>query len=226
MIKNRITGDVGQKKSSPRFRNNDRGFSIVELLVVTTIGIILTAVAVMNIAPLMKVSKAKSAQELVLGEMRNAHERAINERRIYRFTFTPPQTIQLEVGTPANLRARITGSAAAFAQAQRPLTLPQGFQFVALAGIPTTAAKVPDGFGAGANAVDFDIDYGGGQTQIYFQPDGRALDALNRLNNGVVYMADPNDLLSSQAVSLYGSTGRAKGWSILKNPDGSVRWAQ
>ena len=73
MIKNRITGDVGQKKSSPRFRNNDRGFSIVELLVVTTIGIILTAVAVMNIAPLMKVSKAKSAQELVLGEMRNAH---------------------------------------------------------------------------------------------------------------------------------------------------------
>jgi prepilin-type N-terminal cleavage/methylation domain-containing protein len=221
MIKNKMTGDAVRKLGS-----RDRGFSVVELLVVTTIGLILSAVAVMNIAPLMKQSNAKSAQEMVLGEMRNAHERAINERRIYRFTFVPPSTIQLEVGTPNNLRARITGAQATFGPAQPPLTLPNGYRFVALAGIPTTAAKVPDGFGSGANPVDFDIDYGGGQTQIYFQPDGRALDAQNRLNNGVVYMADPSDLLTSQAVSLYGSTGRSKGWSIVKNPDGSVRWTQ
>jgi hypothetical protein len=124
------------------------------------------------------------------------------------------------------LFARVTGSAAAFSQAQSPILLPQNFQFVALAGIPTAAGSVPDGFGTGATAVDFDVDYGGGQTQIYFQPDGRALDAQNRLNNGVVYMADPTNLLSSRAVSLYGSTGRTKGWAIVKMANGTVRWTQ
>src|ERR1700682_349145 len=214
-------------QKSPRpLRQTEQGFSMVEMVVVVSIILTVAATAVMNILPLLKKSKADAAQELVLGEMRRAHERAIDERRIYRFTFVPPRTIQLEVGTPANLQARITGSAAAFAQAQVPLVLPPTIQFSAVPGIPTAAAAVPDGFGTGITAIDFDIDNGGGQTQIYFQPDGRALDAQNRLNNGVVYLADPNQLLSSRAVSLYGSTGRAKGWWLLKNPDGSVRWTQ
>jgi type II secretory pathway pseudopilin PulG len=199
---------------------------MVEMVVVVCIILTVAAAALMNILPLLKKSKADAAQELVLGEMRRAHERAIDDRRIYRFTFVAPQTIQLDVGTPANVQARITGSAAAFAQAQPPLVLPQSIQFLAVPGIPVAAGAVPDGFGTGATAIDFDVDNGGGQTQIYFQPDGRALDAQNRLNNGVVYIADPNQLLSSRAVSLYGSTGRVKAWSLLKNADGSVRWIQ
>jgi hypothetical protein len=52
------------------------------------------------------------------------------------------------------------------------------------------------------------------------------LDSLNRINNGVVYVAESNQLFSSRAVSLYGSTGRVKGWILSKNPDGSKRWTQ
>jgi type II secretory pathway pseudopilin PulG len=199
---------------------------MVEMIVVVCIILTVAAAALMNILPLLRKSKADAAQELVLGEMRRAHERAIDERRIYRFTLVAPQTIQLDVGTPANVQARITGSTAAFAQAQPPLALPLGIQFSAVPGIPVGAGAVPDGFGAGVTAIDFDVDNGGGQNQIFFQPDGRALDAQNRLNNGVVYIADPNQLLSSRAVSLYGSTGRVKAWSLLKNGDGSVRWIQ
>jgi type II secretory pathway pseudopilin PulG len=207
-------------------RQAEQGFSAVEMVVVLGIIMSIAAAAVMNILPLLSRSRASAAQEMVLGEMRRAHERAIDERRIYRFTFLAPRTIQLEIGTPANLQARITGSAAAFAPAQPALLLPQAVQFTIVPGIPVAAAAVPDGFGTGATAIDFDVDNGGGQTQIYFQPDGRALDAQNRLNNGVVYIAEPSQVLSSRAVSLYGSTGRAKGWWLLKNPDGSVRWTQ
>ena len=216
---------LSQKGSGPLWQI-EQGFSMVEMVVVISIILTIAAAALMNILPLLKKSKADAAQELVLGEMRRAHERAIDDRRIYRFTFVAPQTIQLDVGTPANVQARITGSAAAFAQAQPPLVLPLGIQFSAVPGIPVAAGAVPDGFGTGATAIDFDVDNGGGQNQIFFQPDGRALDAQNRLNNGVVYIADPNQLLSSRAVSLYGSTGRAKAWSLLKNADGSVRWIQ
>src|SRR5260370_38962051 len=122
----------------------EQGFSTVEMVVVIAIILIVSATAVFNILPLLKKSKADAAQELVLGEMRRAHERAIDDRRIYRFTFVAPQTIQLDVGTPANVQARITGSAAAFAQAQPPLVLPLGIQFSAVPGIPVPSGPVPD----------------------------------------------------------------------------------
>jgi len=223
---NKMHGNSLPQKCPGPVWQAEQGFSALEMVVVISVILIVSATAVFNILPSLKKSRADAAQELVLGEMRRAHERAIDERRIYRFTLVAPQTIQLDVGTPANLQARITGSAAAFAQAQPPLVLPQSIQFLAVPGIPVAAGAVPDGFGTGATAIDFDVDNGGGQTQIYFQPDGRALDAQNRLNNGVVYIADPNQLLSSRAVSLYGSTGRVKAWSLLKNADGSVRWMQ
>jgi prepilin-type N-terminal cleavage/methylation domain-containing protein len=225
-VTNKMHGNSLPQKCPGPLRQAEQGFSLIEMAVVVSVILIVSAIAVFNILPLLKKSRADAAQELVLGEMRRAHERAIDERRIYRLTFVAPQTIQLEVGTPANLQARITGSAAAFAQAQPPLVLPKSIQFSAVPGIPVAAGAVPDGFGTGATAIDFDVDNGGGQTQIYFQPDGRALDSQNRLSNGVVYLAEPSQLLTSRAVSLYGSTGRVKAWLLLKNPDGSVRWTQ
>jgi hypothetical protein len=109
--------------------------------------------------------------------------------------------------------------------AQPPLTLPGNIQFLAVPGIPTNPNATPDGFGSGANAIDFDIANGGGGTQIYFQPDGRSLDGANRLNDGVVYLAEPNNLYSSRAVSLYGTTGRSKSW-FLTQLNGAGKWTQ
>jgi prepilin-type N-terminal cleavage/methylation domain-containing protein len=195
----------------------ESGFSMTELAVVVTILLVVTAIALFNMVPSVKNSKANAGMELVLGVLRRAHERAIDERRIYRVTFVAPQTIQVEVGQVGNVATTITGSSPTFVQAQDPLTLPTGVQFTIVSGIPTSAAGTPDGFGSGANAIDFDIDNGGGGTQIYFQPDGRALDGANRLNSGVAYIAEPNNLSSSRAVSLFGSTGRAKSWYLTSN---------
>jgi len=157
--------------------------------------------------------------------LRRAHERAVDERRIYRVTFVAPQIIQVDVGQVANIASTVSGTTPAFTQAQAPLTLPPGVQFAAVAGIPTTAQTTPDGFGTGNNAIDFDISNGGGGTQVYFQPDGRALDGANRLNNGVIYIAQPNNLFSSRAVSLYGATGRVKPW-FLSKVGGVNGWSQ
>jgi len=162
---------------------------------------------------------------MVLGELRRAHERAVDERRIYRVTFTAPNTIQVDVGKVAVIGTTVTDSAPLFAAAQPPLTLPGTTQFVVVPGIPTNPLLTPDGMGTGANAIDFDLGNGGGGTQIYFQPDGRALDGANRLNSGVVYLANPTDLSSSRAVSLYGSTGRSKSWT-LATVLGGVGWVQ
>jgi prepilin-type N-terminal cleavage/methylation domain-containing protein len=214
-----------RRQRHPHTRFVQRGFSMVELSVVVLIILILTAVALMTMVPTVQNSRANAGMELVLGEMRRAHERAIDERRIYRLTFVPPNQIQLEVGQVANVASTITGTTPAFTTAQATLTLPDGIQFLCVGGIPTGAGSVPDGLGSGANAIDFDLGNGGGGTQIYFQPDGRALDGANRLNDGVVYIALPGNLYSSRAVTLFGSTGRSKGWK-LATLGGAAGWTQ
>jgi prepilin-type N-terminal cleavage/methylation domain-containing protein len=212
---------LSQRCTRPLWRV-EQGFSLVELIIVISIGLTVTAIALTNIMPSVRQSKSDSAKELVLGEMRRAHERAIDDRRIYRMTFVAPRRITLEVAALVSVQARVTGSSpTTFSQAQPPVDLPPSIQFLVVSGIPTAAGAVPDGFGSGVTAIDF-----GGQPAIYFQPDGRVLDALNRLINGVVYVAEPSQLFSSRAVSLYGSTGRAKGWFLSQNPDGSRRWTQ
>jgi type II secretory pathway pseudopilin PulG len=195
------------------------------MVVVLGVVFVVAATALMNILPSIRSSRANAAMEMVLGEMRRAHERAVDERRIYRVTFTAPQTIQVDVGQVAIIGTTITDSAPVFNAAQPPLTLPGNIQFLAAAGIPTNPNATPDGFGSGAVAIDFDVANGGARTQIYFQPDGRALDGANRLNDGVVYLAEPNNLFSSRAVSLYGTTGRSKSW-FLTQVNGAPKWTQ
>ena len=210
--------------SHPQHRA-ESGFSLVEMVVVVAVVFVVAATALINILPSVRSSRANAAMEMVLGEMRRAHERAVDERRIYRVTFTAPQTIQIDVGQVAIIGSTITDSAPVFVAAQPPLTLPGNIQFLAVPGIPTNPNATPDGFGSGANAIDFDIANGGGGTQIYFQPDGRSLDGANRLNDGVVYLAEPNNLYSSRAVSLYGTTGRSKSW-FLTQLNGAGKWTQ
>jgi type II secretory pathway pseudopilin PulG len=207
-------------------RSTQSGFSLLEITIVATIVLGATAAAFVNLMPSINNSRSNAGMELVLGELRRAHERAVDERRIYRVTFNAPNTIQVDVGTVAIIGATITDSAPAFQPAQLPLTLPGNMQFLVVPGIPTGALATPDSFGSGNNAIDFDLGNGGGGTQVYFEPDGRALDAGNRLNNGVLYIAQPTNLFSSRAVSLYGSTGRTKGWTLTKLAGGATGWTQ
>jgi len=68
-------------------KRSSRGFSTLEIVVVLGVIVILSTAAIIHIIPPLRKAKADAALEMVLGEMRLAHERAINERRIYRFTF-------------------------------------------------------------------------------------------------------------------------------------------
>jgi hypothetical protein len=61
---------------------------------------------------------------------------------------------------------------------------------------------------------------------IYFQPDGSAQDANSNINNGVVYIARPGDLASSRAITLWGATGRLRGWRLYITGTGTKAWRQ
>jgi len=105
-------------------------------------------------------------------------------------------------------------------------TLPNDMLFQALGGLPNTAATVPDGFGNGGTAIDFDQGVAGGiKNQVMFLPDGSARDTNGSLNSGIIYVARTADLYSSRSVTLYGATGRIRGWRLI-NSAGAPIWFQ
>jgi prepilin-type N-terminal cleavage/methylation domain-containing protein len=190
---------------------SERGFTLIEGIVVATIILILTAVAVAALGPMRDSAKLNSAVQTTINQLRMAHEEALAKRLQYVVTLQQPGTI-LTQWTKAGVGL----------QTERSVPLPNGIQFIAVPGIPTIPFT-PDGFGAGNVAIDFDQATGGGQNVIYFQPDGTAIDAAGNPNNGVVYIAKPGELSTSRAITLFGSTGRLKTW-YLRQQGAIVKW--
>ena len=59
-------------------RHSERGFSMVEMTVVVSIVVIVIGTAIFILTPAMKTSNSNAGLELVVGELRRAHERAVD----------------------------------------------------------------------------------------------------------------------------------------------------
>jgi Tfp pilus assembly protein FimT len=192
-----------RRSPSPPFQEMVRarpecGYSLLEALTVLAIVATCSALAALNIRPVLHDFQVNGAYGAALTAMRQARQSSVAERRVYVVTFVSPGTILVQ---RREQDGRLTTTGAT--------QLTFGMQFRAEPGIPTAAAQTPDHFGTGAVAIDFN-----GSNQVYFQPDGSAQDSANRESNGVVYLARPGDISSARAITLFGSTGRTKGWRL------------
>jgi prepilin-type N-terminal cleavage/methylation domain-containing protein len=204
------------------------GFSLLEMAIVLAIILTMSAVTFISLQPLMKQQRVTNAYNTVLGAMRQARDNSVAQRTSYVVTLdttTTPHsvTIQPTFPGPQGIQGPVTFS------------LPNDVTFNVVAGIPTAPTQTPDGFGVGAKAIDFGYTGqgagAGGKNQIYFCPDGSAQDAAGgagqctgNLNNGVVYIARQGELLSSRALTVWGATGRIRGWRLLTSGVGGVAW--
>lgn len=187
-----------------------RGFSLIEMMIVVTVLLIACAVGTMTLQPALKQGRVTNAYNFALGALRQAREDAVGDRRVYMVTFsnaTIPNTITITQSDTGVVTATYK--------------LPTDVTFGVQVGYPvsqTTAPTTPDGFGTGGVAIDFDQGVAGGVANaIYFYPDGSAQDALNNINNGVIYVGRQGDLYSSRAITVWGATGRLRGWRLYKN---------
>ena len=204
-------------KEAMTFTKN-RGFSLLELMIVIAIGFTVASISFIALQPLLKQSRVDAAYDTTLGTLRTYRNRAITERRRYILSFTVPGTITVQQWPVAVPVSPPPVTVATF-------TLPDDIQFAVQPGFPNSAATVPDGFGAGATAIDFDQGVGaGGQNYVMFMPDGSSQDTLGNLNSGVLYLARPTDLYSSRAITVFGSTGRVRGWRLYNQ--GGNTWVQ
>jgi prepilin-type N-terminal cleavage/methylation domain-containing protein len=191
-------------------RRSDKGFSLLEILAALAIGAVATAFAAVQVTTLVKTQHENDAVQLVQNQLRTIHQRAIDTRSEYVVTFSAPGTIAIQFLQNGSLLNYGT------------VNLPGDEQFLLISGVPLPP-KTPDGFGSGALAIDFDQAWGGGSNVLFFYPDGTVLDGVGNPNNGVLYIAQTNDLYSSRAITLWGVTGRIKTWKLV-NVGGVARW--
>jgi len=227
-----------------RMRNHERrsrmqrrslsmlGFSIIEMMMVVAILLVVSAFAVFNTQSAVNDARVNGAYNTAFMQLRLARERSIEERKRYIVTFGQPaiagaatplgaptaKSVQLfrwDAGTPSTAVVQIS-----------TIDLPSDVDFQAIGGVPVAPAAVPDGFGAGVVSIDFDQGVGpGGGNLVMFMPDGSARDLLGNSNNGILYVARNGDLASSRALTVFGTSGRVRGWRLTL-PGGVATWSQ
>jgi len=190
-----------------------RGFSLVELMVVIALVMIVSGFSIMSIQPALKQGHVTEGYNQTLMALRQAREFSVAQRQIYFVTLSAavqPNTITITQGSTGTVTATYA--------------LPPDVGFFAYPALPTSQGAfptTPDLFGVGTTAIDFDQGVAGGvKNVIYFYPDGSAEDVIGNVNNGVVYLAllgDTRFVGTSRAITLWGATGRLRGWHLYWN---------
>ena len=186
------------------------GFSMLELAIAITVSMILVASVTVTMQATFRQQLVNDAYNTTLTSLRRARDQAAADMRVYVVTFATPTagnggTITVTQNTAAGPILFVA-------------SLPPQVTFHLEPGLPNTIATTPDGFGTAASIFDFDQapSAAGGSNVIYFQPDGSAQDLLGNVNNGVVYLGTPGQLPTCRAVTLWGYTGRIRGWQLVQ----------
>lgn len=193
--------------------DRERGFSLLELMIVVVIMIIIATMAVLQIQPAVASARADSATREVVDQMRQAREYAITNRRYVQITF-PVVAGQYQI--QMTVKNSLTAGAGPDV-ALEPVPVQPPMTFYVNPAFPDT----PDAFGK-ANAIDFGGIAGGPPAGMMFQSDGELVAAATFLPiNGTVFLGIVGQPPLTRAVTVLGTTGRVRSW---KYP--SATWTQ
>jgi prepilin-type N-terminal cleavage/methylation domain-containing protein len=208
----------------PSRKNN--GFSLLELMITVSLGLLMAGVTFLYLTPSMNNSHVNSAYETTLMALRNTRNLAITQSHEYQVNFNPAGfpagTIQVEYQPPL-----VVGALAAPPLEQvNTYTLPGDVSFAIPAGPPANPPDSPPPLVTANNAIDFESTAGVPLNYVVFMPDGSARDSLGNYSSGIVYLTRVGDTIyNSRAVSVWGATGRVRGWTIGL-VGGAKEWVQ
>ena len=195
--------------------SKNRGFTLLEFLITLAIVLTMAGFTFLALMPLLNQSHVDAAYDTTLSAIRGYRNQAITGSQRYILTFTAPGTITVQYWGVAVPVSPAPVTVATF-------TLPADMQFAVQPGFPNPG---PDSLDAGTAPVSFNACtvVASGSPCLIFYPDGSAQDDLGQFNNGVVYMTRTGDMYSSRAVSVFGTTGRTRGWRMDPNTN---NWTQ
>jgi prepilin-type N-terminal cleavage/methylation domain-containing protein len=196
------------------------GFTLIEMMIVVSIILFASAVMLISIQPALKNARVNNAYNTTLMAFRQARDSAASSQQTYTVSFG---TTVVGPNTLADIQVtqNLTGTVAL------NLTLPTDMGFAIQTGTPNSPTATPDGFGTAGYPVDLAVNIPpGGTTTVTFYPDGTARNAAGVISNGVVYISRSSDILSSRAITVWGATGRMRGWRLYPNGPNNYYWRQ
>jgi prepilin-type N-terminal cleavage/methylation domain-containing protein len=186
-------------------RNYERGFSLLEVLIVIGVIFILSAITMMKSFGTLDNYHANSAMDAVVSQLRVARQVAISQRRSVVVSFDQSNMkINYQVMAPTTTgTTEQNGSVVT-------MTLPKGTQFLLESGVPDT----PMGFGNSAPIYIGNLS--GGPSIMQFNSTGTFTDitGFNTLN-GTVFVGVANKPTTARAITVMGSTGRVRQYSYI-----------
>jgi Tfp pilus assembly protein FimT len=203
------------------------------MVIVVSLVMLISGFAVISLQGAVRDSRVNGAFDNAFMQLRLARERAIAERKCYIVVFgTPaPPLVSTPLGAPTAKSIQVFVWSNTTIPRPAPVQvstvdLPTDVAFQTLPGIPTGSSAVPDGWGSGVAAIDFDQGVGAGAGNVVmFNPDGSAHDLQGNANSGVLYIARNGDLTSSRAITVFGTTGRIRAWRLMLI-SGVATWVQ
>lgn len=210
------------ERNASRRKHRQSGFSLLEMMTVMAIALIASVISVMSLIPMLKQQRVNNAYNTALSAMRQARDNAASQRTSYSVTFS-------STAVPNTIVVAPTYTGFQGAQTTQTYQLPNDVNFLVQTGLPATG---PDSYGTGIAAIDFGYTAtggAGGSSTVYFCPDGSAQIASTcggslSWDGGVVYISRSGDILSSRALTLWGGTGRIRGWRLYSNGSGGYQW--
>jgi prepilin-type N-terminal cleavage/methylation domain-containing protein len=170
---------------------DERGISLVEIMVAVALIGVLTSMAVIQIGAVRPGLEADGAMRVVMSQLNSARETAIAQRRRVEVTFPNGSWVRV---TRHNLPNGTT--------VLSEVPFEGGVQY----GLWPNVQDTPDGFG-NLTPISF-----GAANQVMFNTEGMLVDNAGIPINGTVFMLIPNQPSSFRAVTVLGTTGRVRGF--------------
>ena len=171
-------------------RRSEAGYSLIEILVVIGVIGIMAGIAATIMTNIIPMVHADSSLDLLVGELRQGRQMAIDQRRNFVATFTGTNEFVM-------VRQELNGTTTPIAD----YFLSNNVTYTTIAGVPDT----PDGFG-NSLAVNF-----AGGNQIVFLRDGTVTTG-NNLVNGTVFLGTAGSPATARAITITGATGKIRGY--------------
>jgi len=198
---------------SKRNKRAENGFSLLEMIIVVGLAFTVMSFAVMNTLNSSQNSRANSAMDAVISQLRQARELAIAKRRNVQVVFTAPNQIQLTLLT---LPGEVVPTP------MQPVLLndgvPGGLRFYVFPTLPDT----PMNFG-NSTAINLQQPTGGGSWTCMFTTSGAFVGssqaaaslyqtANNNPVNASLFLGVVGRSNTARAITVFGATGRVRSY--------------
>jgi len=213
------SGLKGWKLPMRKTNRIERGFSLLETVVVLGIMAVLMGIAVVQSFGTTESYQVNSAQDVVVSQLRVARQLAITQRRIVQVWIdsTP------EADGRYHVKYQIQSAGSQTTETAGPLVnvpLPGQAQILLEPGVPDT----PMAFGNTAAIYLGNPPVSGGPPIMQFNPTGTFTDNTGiTLIYGTIFLGIPNKAATARAITIMGGTGRVRAYTYA---GGTTGWQE